>query len=108
MLVASGGKYYIIDLPSSKITLKDPVDMSNMKIWVNLQEEWTQIYNEAWRQMRDFFYDPGMHGVDWKAMQKKYAAFLPYVNHRNDLTYLIGELIGELSIGHAYINGGDP
>jgi len=57
--------------------------------------------------MRDFFYDPAMHGVDWKAMHDKYAVMLPHVNHRNDLTYLIGELIGELNVGHAYINGGD-
>ena len=55
-------------------------------------------YNEAWRQMRDFFYAPNMHGVDWEAMRDKYAALLPYVNHRNDLTYLIGELIGELNV----------
>jgi tricorn protease len=107
MLIRKGGKYYVIDLPSGKLNLENAIDMSNMKIWVNLQEEWAQIYNEAWRQMRDFFYDPNMHGLNWKAMNEKYAALLPYVNHRNDLTYLIGELIGELNVGHAYINGGD-
>jgi tricorn protease len=107
MLIRKGGKYYVIDLPSGKLKLDNAIDMSNMKIWVDLQEEWKQIYNEAWRQMRDFFYDPNMHGLDWKAMNEKYAALLPYVNHRNDLTYLIGELIGELNVGHAYINGGD-
>ena len=57
--------------------------------------------------MRDYFYDPNMHGVNWKAMHDKYAVLLPYVNHRNDLTYIIGEMIGELSIGHAYVNSGD-
>jgi tricorn protease len=107
MLIRKSGKYYIIDLPSSKINLDKAIDMTNMNIWVNLQEEWTQIYNEAWRQMRDFFYDPNMHGVDWTAMKEKYASLLPYANHRNDLTYIIGELIGELNVGHAYINGGD-
>jgi hypothetical protein len=69
--------------------------------------EWAQIYNEAWRQMRDFFYAPNMHGVDWKAQRDKYAALLPFVNHRNDLTYLIAELISELNIGHAYVGGGE-
>jgi hypothetical protein len=48
-----------------------------------------------------------MDGMDWKAMRDKYAALLPFVNHRNDLTYLLGELIGELNIGHAYVGGGE-
>ncbi|MFW5659316.1 MAG: PDZ domain-containing protein, partial [Bacteroidota bacterium] len=56
---------------------------------------------------RDFFYAPNMHGVDWKAMRDQYAKLLPHVRHRNDLTYVIGELIGELNVGHAYISGGD-
>ena len=57
--------------------------------------------------MRDFFFSPTMNGVDWKAMRDKYAALLPYVNHRNDLTYLLGELIGELNNGHTYVGGGE-
>jgi tricorn protease len=57
--------------------------------------------------MRDFFYAPNMNGVDWKAMRDKYAALLPFVNHRNDLTYLLGELIGELNNGHSYVGGGE-
>jgi tricorn protease len=78
-----------------------------MKVWVDYQQEWKQIYDESWRQMRDFFYVANMHGVDWKAMHDKYAALVPYVSHRDDLTYLIGELIGELNIGHAYVLSGD-
>ncbi|MEZ5198651.1 MAG: PDZ domain-containing protein [Bacteroidales bacterium] len=78
-----------------------------MKVWVNLKEEWEQIYNESWRQMRDFFYDPNMHGVDWVAIKAKYEPLIPYVNNRNDLNYIIGEMIGELNVGHAYVNGGD-
>ncbi|MDP3461273.1 MAG: PDZ domain-containing protein [Bacteroidales bacterium] len=107
MVVASGGKYAVIDLPKSTIKLEEFVDLSNVKVKVNLKEEWKQIYTESWRQMRDFFYAPNMHGVNWKAMHDKYAVLLPYVNDRNDLNYLIGELIGELSVGHAYVNGGD-
>lgn len=107
MLISKAGKYYIIDLPSSKITLDKAVDVSNMQLIVNKKEEWKQIYDESWRQMRDFFYVENMHGVDWKAMHKKYGVLVPYVNNRNDLNYIIGELIGELSVGHAYVSGGD-
>ena len=107
ILIGKAGKLYVLDLPSSKITLKDAVNTSDLKVMVNKQEEWNQIYFESWRQMRDFFYDPGMHGVDWGKMRDKYAVLLPYVKHRADLNYLIGELIGELTVGHAYVNGGD-
>jgi len=74
---------------------------------VDYLSEWKQIYDESWRQMRDFFYVENMHGLDWKAMHDKYAVLVPYVRHRDDLTYLIGELIGELNIGHAYVQSGD-
>jgi tricorn protease len=108
MLVKIKKDYAIIDLPKDKIETKDhelkpgPLDMQ-----LDRHAEWNQIYFEAWRQMRDFFYAPNMNGVDWKAMHDKYAALLPYVNHRNDLTYLLGELIGELNNGHAYVGGGE-
>ena len=107
MLINKDSKYYIIELPKSKAELKDAVDLSAMRIFVNRKQEWNQIYNESWRQMRDFFWDPTMHGVDWAAMRTKYQPLLPYVNHRNDLTYVIGEMIGELNCGHAYVGGGD-
>lgn len=107
MLVRQRNKFSMIDLPSSKISTEKSIDLSDCKIWVNNSQEWNQIYNEAWRQMRDFFYVPNMHGLDWKAMHDKYAVMLPWVNNRKDLTYLIGEMIAELSVGHAYINGGE-
>jgi tricorn protease len=107
MLVAKGNRMQVISLPSSDIKLTNPIDLSGLKLWVNKHEEWAQIYKEAWRQMRDFFYDANMHGVDWDEMYDKYAVLVPYVNNRNDLNYLIGELIGELNIGHAYTGGGD-
>jgi tricorn protease len=107
MMVARDDKYSVIDLPSGKINTDKFVDLSGMKVYVDKDEEWKQIYNEAWRQMRDFFYVENMHGVNWPAMKDKYGVMLPYVNNRNDLNYLIGEMIGELSVGHAYVNGGD-
>ncbi len=107
MLVNIDNRYAVIDLPNTKINLEKFVDLSNMKLWTDYRQEWKQIYDESWRHMRDFFYVENMHGVDWKAMHAKYAELLPYVNHRNDLTYIIGELIGELNAGHAYVNSGD-
>ncbi|MFA5971734.1 MAG: S41 family peptidase [Lentimicrobiaceae bacterium] len=107
MLVSQKKKFSMIDLPTSKINTEKYIDLSDLKVWVNTHQEWKQIYNEAWRQMRDFFYMPTMHGLDWKAMHDKYAVMLPYVNNRNDLTYLISEMIAELSIGHSYVSGGE-
>jgi tricorn protease len=70
-------------------------------------EEWEQIFNEVWRRYRDFFYVENMHGYDWKALREQYRPWLAYVGHRSDLNYVIGEMISELNVGHAYIAGGD-
>jgi len=107
MLVSKNKTYAVIDLPTGKINMEKTVDLSDMKVLVDYHKEWKQIFDESWRQMRDFFYVENMHGVDWKAIHDKYAVLLPYVNHRNDLTYIIGEMIGELNVGHAYVNSGD-
>lgn len=108
MLVKIDKDYAMIDLPKDKLETKDKVIKSgSLDMMLDRHAEWTQIYNEAWRQMRDFFYAPNMHGLDWKAVGAKYAALVPSVNHRNDLTYLMGELISELNIGHAYVGGGE-
>ncbi|MCF8232409.1 MAG: PDZ domain-containing protein [Bacteroidales bacterium] len=107
ILVGKKKSYAILPLPSDKIKMKDKLDLSDMKLWVDKKTEWKQIFDESWRQMRDFFYVPNMHGVDWKAMHDKYGQMLPYVNNRHDLNYLIGEMIAELNVGHAYVNGGD-
>ncbi len=70
-------------------------------------EEWTQIFDEVWRRYRDFFYVENMHGYDWKALGDRYRPLLRHVAHRSDLNYVIGEMIAELNVGHAYIAGGD-
>jgi tricorn protease len=108
MLVKIKKDYAIIDLPKDKIETKDhehKIEALDMQL--DRHAEWNQIYFECWRHMRDFFYAPTMNGVDWKAMRDKYAALVPFVNHRNDLTYLLGELIAELNSGHTYVAGGE-
>ncbi|WP_207632741.1 S41 family peptidase [Foetidibacter luteolus] len=107
MVIKVKSNYYVIDAPTAKPELEKEVDLGDMKLWVDKKAEWKQIFDESWRQMRDFFYAPNMHGVNWKAMHDKYAVLVPYVNQRADLTYLIGEMIGELSVGHSYTGGGD-
>ncbi len=106
MLISKNGNFQIIDLPNSKIKSSEKLNLGGMQAMIDKKAEWTQIYNEAWRQMREFFYDPNMHGVNWQAEKEKYAPLLKYVNHRNDLSYIIGELISELNVGHAYVGGG--
>ncbi|MDD4847834.1 MAG: PDZ domain-containing protein [Bacteroidales bacterium] len=100
-------KFSVIDLPTRKINVDEWTEVSDLKEMVDVRQEWQQIYNEAWRQMRDYFYDENMHGADWDAVYQKYNVLIPYVNHRHDLNYVIGEMIGELNCGHAYVNGGD-
>jgi tricorn protease len=108
MQVKIDKEYSIIDLPKDKLETKDhTLKLKDLDMQLDRHAEWNQIYFECWRQMRDFFYSPTMNGVDWKAMRDKYAALLPFVNHRNDLTYLIGELIGELNNGHTYVADGE-
>ena len=107
MLVGIKDSYSIVDLPTAKIDAKEKLNLGDMKVKLDRHAEWNQIFNECWRQMRDFLFDPHLHGVDWKKMHDTYAQLLPYVNHRADLTYIIGEMIGELNIGHSYVGGGD-
>jgi tricorn protease len=106
-LAVAGTSAQVIDLPKAPVTITSPVSMTGVKKLVDFHVEWKQIYDETWRQMRDFFYSPGMHGNDWDKVYKRYAQLVPYVNHRSDLTYIIGEMIGELNVGHAYSQNGE-
>lgn len=74
---------------------------------VDPRREWMQMFDEAWRLERDFYYDPGMGGLDWKAVGERYRQLVPFVAHRADLNYILGELLGELSTSHAYVGGGE-
>jgi tricorn protease len=107
MLVGDKNSYAIIDLPSNKVELKEKLNLNDMKVNLDRYAEWEQIFNESWRQMRDFFYAPNMHGVDWEKVKENYSPLVKHVNHRADLTYIIGEMIGELNAGHSYVGGGD-
>lgn len=107
MIVSQDGKHAIIDLPRAPVNITEPLNLSGMEVTLDRKEEWKQIFHESWRQMRDFFYDPNLHGVDWKLMRERYEPLVAHVAHRADLTYVIGEMISELNAGHAYVGGGD-
>jgi tricorn protease len=83
------------------------VKMETLEVRIDPRAEWPQIFHEAWRINRDYFYDPNMHGADWKAMREKYAAFLPHVAVRDDLNRVIQWMCSELSVGHHRGGGGD-
>jgi len=106
IIIAKDGSYFITDVASEqKLEKKMPTDQMTMTI--NPREEWHQIFNDAWRFERDFFYDPNMHGVNWEAMGKQYGKLIDYAMTRSDVNYIIGELIGEISSSHTYRGGGD-
>jgi tricorn protease len=103
------GEIYVVDAGSAPSDLgKAKVSLSDVVIELDPREEWEQIYYEGWRHMRDFYWDPGMGGLDWKAIRDRYAVLLPRLANRSDLQDLMGELIGELNTSHTYVFGGDP
>jgi tricorn protease len=83
------------------------LNVDDIEVRIDPRAEWAQIYNEAWRINRDYFYATNMHGADWNAMRQKYAAFLPYLTTRGDLNRVIQWLCSELSVGHHRGGGGD-
>jgi tricorn protease len=83
------------------------VDLSGWSIRINPRDEWKQILREAWRLQRDFFYDPNMHGVDWPGVWNQYGSLSDRLASRDDVEDLMGEIFGELNVGHAYHWGGD-
>jgi len=106
VLVRQKDAYHLMDVnPKSKE--KKTISTNGLMVDRVPVEEWAQIFDEVWRRFRDFFYVRNMHGYDWEAIGKRYRAWLPHVTHRSDLNYVISEMIAELNVGHAYIQGGD-
>jgi tricorn protease len=79
----------------------------NLRMQLDRLSEWRQMFDEAWRYERDFFYDPGMHGNDWQAVRERYRPLIEHVRHRADLNYVLDQMNGELSVGHSFVFGGD-
>jgi len=84
-----------------------PLKTADIEIKVNPREEWAQMYRDAWRIQREMFYDPGLHGVNVSDFQAKYRKFLAGLSSRRDLNYLMADMMGEVSVGHLFVAGGD-
>jgi tricorn protease len=108
LLYAAPGDVYGIVPADGKASMGDgKLDLSAMQVYVEPRTEWHQMFEEFWRIERDFFYDPGMHGADWAAIRERYRPWLAYVGHRDDLNYLIAQMMGEMVVGHNFVGGGD-
>lgn len=105
LLVRKGDTLAIVDAAADQ-KLDKPIPREGMKCLIDPRAEWMQIFREAWRLQRDFFYDPHMHGVDWKKVREHYEPMIAECVSRDDVTYVIKEMISELNVGHAYYWGG--
>ena len=107
LIYKSGGTYGIIEVKEGAKAGDGRLDLLGLRMEIDPASEWAQVFDDVWRITRDFFYLPDMGGVDWPAMKQRYRALLPYVSHRFDLTYILGEMVSELGSGHSYVGGGD-
>jgi len=108
VLYQSANVWGITDATPGKAKVGDGhLNTDAMETLVDPKAEWAEMLHEAWRIERDFYWDPGMGGLDWAKIEKRYAALLPYVKHRSDLSYLLGEMIAELSTSHTYVVPGE-
>lgn len=106
MYGAGPGRWGIVATDAPAVKVGDgTLNVSQLEMKVDPRAEWANIFRETWRIQREYFYDSKMHGADWEAIYKKYLPLLPYVGHRSDLSYLIAQVGGELTVGHSYLTG---
>ncbi len=101
------GGISVLDLKTARVADDGRLDLSGLRLRLDPRKEWSQIFREAWRIVRDFFYDEKMRGVDWSAVRLRYETLLPHVASRQDLNYLLEEMFSELGHSHLEISGGD-
>lgn len=106
VLVNRSNQLAVID-PNEGAKFDKPLNLKSMIATIDPKAEWKQIFMESWRIQRDYFYDKNMHGVDWEAIKNNYLKVLEGAANRNDVAFIIGEMIGELNASHTYYGGGD-
>lgn len=109
MLITIGSNHHVVEIKTFPVgdLAESRLNLSNWKFSIDPKEDWKQLYTDAWRMERDYYYDPNMHGVDWDKMYEKYLPLAERVTTRSELSDVIGELIGELSVLHTSVGGGD-
>jgi len=113
--LSADGKHIIIGKVDGSIATAElgdevepePLDLDAVRLRIDPREEWTMIFDEAWRMEKEFFYDPGLHGLDWDAVYQRYRPLVDHVARREDLSALIVEMIAEMRVGHNRTGGGD-
>lgn len=107
LLYQKGAQWFIVPTDSPPKAGDGALKFENIEIWIDPPAMWRQMYREAWRIERDFLYDPGLHGLDLKAAEARYEKYLPGLASRADLNYLFEEMLGELTLGHVFVMGGE-
>jgi tricorn protease len=107
MLFSQSGKWFITGAESAPKPGDGELKLDGLQIWVEPRAEWKQMFHEAWRIERDFLYDPNYHGLNLNQTEEKYAAFVNSLDSREDLNYLFEEMLGELTLGHVFVGGGE-
>lgn len=105
-ILAQKGSAYAVIKPADGQKFEKPIRTSEMQMTVEPKEEWTQLFNDAWRIERDYFYDPNMHGVNWNELRQRYSKMMEGAANREEVSYVISEMIGELNASHTYNSGG--
>lgn len=106
LLVRKEKDFYLIE-PKEKQLLSKKISTNGLNAVIEPRAEWRQLFTDAWRVERDFFYDPNMHGVDWPAIRERYARLIEQCATRWDVNFVLGEMIAELNASHTYRSGGD-
>jgi tricorn protease len=110
VLIKHGPSYTVVDTKADAMKDSDTrkaLNLSHMRVLVDPRREWAEMFDNAWRLERDGFFSPVMNGVDWRAEHDRYAKLIPLLGSREDLNYVIGQMIGEISNSHTYVGGGD-
>jgi tricorn protease len=110
VLIKHDKDYTVVDTKADALKDEDTkkaLDLDHMRLLVDPKAEWAEMFENAWRLERDLFFSPVMNGVDWQAVHDNYVKLVPQLGSREDLNYLIGQVLGEMSNSHTYVGGGD-